>query len=68
VECGGVAISNPRLCSFTLPEEEGLTYTVFFETEEGKTISETFTDRFDGGNTIYLWADGFRRLEYDSAL
>ena len=47
-----MAISNPRLCSFTLPEEEGLTYTVFFETEEGKTISETFTDRFDGGNTI----------------
>ena len=74
VEYGGetlsseAAISDTQLCSFTLPEEDGLTYTVSFETAEGNTVSGNFTDDFTGGNTVYLRADqedGVWRLEYD---
>ena len=48
------AISGTQLCSFTLPEKEGLAYTVSFETEEGGTVSQTFTGSFAGGTAVYL--------------
>lgn len=61
-------IADTQLCSFTLPEEEDLAYTVSFETEEGESVSRTFTDSFTEGRTVYLRADraeGFWQLEYD---
>ena len=76
VEYGGetlsseAAISDTQLCSFTLPEEDGLTYTVSFETAEGETVRESFTDSFAEETAVYLRADraeGFWRLEYDQA-
>ena len=76
VEYGGetllseAAISDTQLCSFTLPEEDGLTYTVSFETAEGETVRESFTDSFAGETAVYLRADraeGFWRLEHDQA-
>ena len=76
VEYGGetlsseAAISDTQLCSFTLPEEDGLTYTVSFETAEGETVRESFTDSFAGETAVYLRADraeGFWQLEYDQA-
>ncbi len=75
VEYGGetlsseTAISDTQLCAFSLPEKEGLAYTVSFETEEGGTVSQTFTDSFAGGTAVYLRADrenGSWRLEYDN--
>lgn len=62
------AISDTQLASFTLPEEEDLTYTVSFQTEEGETVSESFTDSFAEETVVYLRADraeGFWQLEYD---
>ena len=62
------AISDTQLGSFALPEEENLTYTVSFQTEEGETVSESFTDSFAGETVVYLRADraeGFWQLEYD---
>lgn len=62
------AVSDTQLCAFTLPEEEDLTYTASFQTEEGETVSESFTDSFAGETVVYLRADraeGFWRLEYD---
>ena len=76
VERGGetlsseAAISDTQLCSFTLPEEDGLTYTVSFETAEGETVRESFTDSFAEETAVYLRADraeGFWRLEHDQA-
>ena len=62
-------IADTQLCSFSLPEEEALTYTVSFETAEGETVRETFTGSFAGGTAVYLRADrenGSWRLEYDN--
>ena len=62
------AISDTQLCAFTLPEEECCIYTVSFETEEGETVCETFTDCFAEGSTVYLradWTDGVWQLERD---
>ena len=76
VEYGGetlsseAAISDTQLCSFTLPEEDGLTYTVSFETAEGETVRESFTGSFAEETAVYLRADraeGFWRLEHDQA-
>ncbi|MCI8910365.1 MAG: hypothetical protein HFG09_06765 [Oscillibacter sp.] len=63
------AIADTQLCSFSLPEEAALTYTVSFETAEGETVRETFTGSFAAGETVYLRADredGSWRLDYDS--
>ena len=62
------AVSDTQLCAFTLPEEEDLAYTVSFRTEEGETVSGSFTDSFAGETVVYLRADraeGFWQLEYD---
>ena len=62
------AISDTQLCAFTLPEESDCAYTVSFETEEGETVSGSFTDSFAGETVVYLRADraeGFWQLEYD---
>ena len=76
VEYGGetllseAAISDTQLCSFNLPEEDGLTYTVSFETAEGETVCESFTGSFTEETVVYLRADraeGLWQLEYDQA-
>lgn len=62
------AVSDTQLCAFTLPEEEDLAYTVSFRTEEGETVSGSFTDSFAGETVVYLRADraeGFWQLAYD---
>ena len=61
-------IADTQLCSFSLPEEEALTYTVSFETAEGETVRESFTDSFAEETVVYLRTDraeGLWHLEYD---
>ena len=51
------AVSDTQLCAFTLPEGEDRAYTVSFETAEGETVRESFTDSFAGETAVYLRAD-----------
>ena len=63
------AISDTQLCSFSLPEKENVSYTVSFETDEGETVCENFTDSFAEGTAVYLRADraeGSWQLGYDN--
>lgn len=58
LETSGEGIRDTQICCFTLPREDGYTYTVAFEDLEGRSCTGQFTDDFSQENTvIYMRAD-----------